>query len=161
MRRVPMYTKEYIFSIKKQLKNRVLLLLILQFFPLASCIAFTLMRNELFTITSSVLFFFVLILVMHNFILPLKQYYKFLKLSENNKFSVIRGKIKTISAERNCIEGVFFTPIILNVGNINDSEDDRLIYFDANLPEPDWNKSYTYDFKLNDKRVIDYRGENI
>ena len=35
-------------------------------------------------------------------------------------------------------DGVKYYPMMLSVGNMDDPEDDRLFYYDANLPRPDW-----------------------
>ena len=35
-------------------------------------------------------------------------------------------------------EGVKYYPMMLSVGDMDNPEDDRLFYYDANLPRPDW-----------------------
>lgn len=50
-------------------------------------------------------------------------------------------------------EGVLFYPLTINVGGKDKDEDDRLFYFDANLPRPDWQAGERLTLTSYDKMV--------
>ena len=42
---------------------------------------------------------------------------------------------------------------MINVGVMEDEKDDRLFYYDANLPRPDWQAGETLTITAHDKSV--------
>ena len=50
-------------------------------------------------------------------------------------------------------DGVRYYPVLLNVGNMEGEEDDRLFYYDANLPRPDWRRGEMLTVTAHDKAM--------
>lgn len=50
-------------------------------------------------------------------------------------------------------DGVRFYPLLLNVGKMTEPEDDRLFYYDANLPLPDWQVGQRITVTAHDKAL--------
>ena len=56
-------------------------------------------------------------------------------------------------------EGVPCRPFMLNVGEVKDEKDDRLLYWDAHLPLPQWQEGAKLWVSTFDKSVCDWRLE--
>ena len=50
-------------------------------------------------------------------------------------------------------DGVQYYPMTLNVGDMESQEDDRLFYYDANLPRPDWKRGEQITVTAHDKAL--------
>ena len=71
-------------------------------------------------------------------IAPLKAYRRHLVNalgSDQKEYTGILKNFGDTAVER---EGVMYYPLCLNIGDLNEEEDDRLLYLDANLKRPDW-----------------------
>jgi len=54
---------------------------------------------------------------------------------------------------------VRYLPLMLNVGDQADAGDERLLYWDLNLPLPDWQPGDRLWISSHDKAVADWRRE--
>ena len=50
-------------------------------------------------------------------------------------------------------DGVKYYPMMISVGDMENPEDDRLFYFDANLPRPDWKTGEMLTVTAHDKSM--------
>ena len=73
---------------------------------------------------------------------------------------VLHGRVRTLTGafkemdEGTVVrEGVTYHPMLLSVGDMDSPEDDRLFYFDANLPRPDWQRGEKLTIVSHDKAV--------
>lgn len=73
---------------------------------------------------------------------------------------VLHGRVRTATGTLKCLEeeavirdGVWYYPMTLSVGNPDDPEDDRLFYYDASLPRPDWQPGDALTVTAHDKAL--------
>ena len=63
------------------------------------------------------------------------------------------GVFVSMDADSVTRENVEFYPVTLNVGEQGHEEDDRLFYYDANLPRPDWKRGEQITVTAHDKAL--------
>ncbi len=69
---------------------------------------------------------------------PLICYGRHLAGCVSGRTSKTEGAFKSMEEAPVPRDGVMFYAMMLNVGDMDEEEDDRLFYYDANKPRPDW-----------------------
>lgn len=67
---------------------------------------------------------------------PRLAYRKYLAETYRGLSRVVCGEVKGIDADLSYREGLYFWGCVVSVGNLDDPEDDRLLYWDAQLGRP-------------------------
>lgn len=67
---------------------------------------------------------------------PLLSYRKYLKEISSGLTRDVEGVIVTIEEDTSFRDGISFYPVIINIGDLSDEEDERLLYWDAQLARP-------------------------
>ncbi len=86
-------------------------------------------------------------------VLPVKRYRQHLDNVLHGKVRTTTGTFKEMEEKAVPREGVKYYPLMLSVGNPQNPEDDRLFYYDANLPRPDWKEGETLTVTAHDKAI--------
>ena len=63
------------------------------------------------------------------------------------------GAFKEMEAQTVMRDGVKYYPVMISVGDMENPEDDRLFYYDANLPRPDWKTGEMLTVTAHDKSM--------
>ena len=148
-----MYTEQDFSDIKAQKKKRALLMMIPCILLLAVIIYSLVIRMEALTVGLTIVlgcyFFFV-----HGLLyMPVNAYYQHMDQVMHGRTRTITGAFKEMNETAVLRDGVYYYPMLLNVGRMEDEEDDRLFYFDANLPRPAWEKGDMLTLTYHDKAV--------
>lgn len=152
-----MYSSQNVKDITSQLQKRIFLLAIPLVLLLAGVVASILHRVQWLTILLFILCCFVLIFCWGLFLSPLQKYRKFLQSAVHGQNRTMEGYFKRFVDEKSERDGVYFVPLFINISNSDEEEDDRLFYFDANLPLPDWNVGEKLSITSQDKAVISWQ----
>jgi hypothetical protein len=68
---------------------------------------------------------------------PLLKYRKYLRESTAGLNRQVEGTVSHLQEDTTSREGLSFYALLVNVGDPNNPEDDRLLYWDGQLPRPD------------------------
>ena len=152
-----MYTEED-FSRIAGLKKRRMLCLWIPFSVLSALvIVLAIIRvPEIYVTTLTILTGAGAIFVHGLFISPVIAYYRHLDNVMHGRTRTISGAFKEMGAESVDKDGVAFFPMMISVGNMADEEDDRLLYYDASLPRPDFEPGRMMTFTVHDKAIGNY-----
>lgn len=91
------------------------------------------------------------------YVRPLRLYHTHIHYMLNGRKRETTGVLKSFSEEVNDKEGLDCYPMLLNIGERDDLEDDRLFYFDAHKPKPDMPLGTRVTVISNDKMVADMK----
>ena len=91
------------------------------------------------------------------FIAPVAVYGKHIDHALHGKTRETAGMFAGMEAEAVERDGLRFYPMSLNVGATLKDNGDRLFYYDANLPRPDWREGENLVLTSYDNRVTDWR----
>ena len=149
-----LYSEADYESIKNQLKKRQLLVCI----PFLLCVGLILFLaiirvNQIIVMALTILSAGALIFFEGLFIHPINCYRKHLDNVLHGKTHTVKGVFKEMEPDSVIRDGVYYYPLIVNVGTANDEKDDRLLYFDANLPRPEWQEGEYLSILAHDKAV--------
>lgn len=133
-----MYTEQDYADICAQVKRRRLLIAIPAAVLLAAVIVSFVFRIRWLTMALSVLLGAGLIFCHGLFVSPVTAYRRHLNDVLHGRTRTTTGAFKEMEDVPVMRDGVKYYPLMLSVGNMDDPEDDRLFYYDANLPLPDW-----------------------
>ena len=149
-----MYTEEDFARIAKMKKRRMLCLWI-PFSVLAALVIFlAVIRVPEIYVTALTLFIGAGAIFVHGlFISPVIAYYRHLDSVMHGRTRTISGAFKEMGEEAVDKDGVSFYPMMISVGNMADEEDDRLLYYDASLPRPEFETGRMMTFTVHDKAV--------
>lgn len=151
---VPMYTEEDYRSISRQFRNRSLSLWIpLGVFAVLIFVLAIRRVPEVFVMIATILAGGLAIFVFGLFIKPVLSYKRHMDNCLHGRTHDVTGAFKEMGEETVDKDGVRFWPMILNVGNMEDEEDDRLLYYDANLPRPGFVRGQMLTVSAHDKAV--------
>lgn len=154
-----MYTAEDLLAVSRQKNKRLVILAIPCILLLAGTVASFIIRIEWLTALLAVLLGIVLFFCLDMFIYPLSRYEKHLSHALNGKTRQITGRLKELEETAVDKEGLRFYPVILNIGRMDNEEDDRLFYWDALLPRPNWQPSQQLTITSYDKRITAWQAE--
>lgn len=154
-----MYTETDLNSIQTQLKKRSIALLI----PVAILLVLFIYavtqhmhRNESLAWLAYASLFLLTVLVIFCdsfFLSPLRAYKHHIKDALYGRTRELKGFFKSIDSTPCLRDNVAFYPLILSEGDLNNEEDDRLFYFDAQKPFPPISVGDSITIISNDKRV--------
>lgn len=133
-----MYTEQDYADICAQLKRRWLALGIPAGLLLGLVIVSFIIRIKWLTMTLSVLLGASCIFCYGLLLSPIVAYRRHLDEVLHGRVRNTTGAFKDMETQAVMRDGVKYYPMMLSVGDMENPEDDRLFYYDANLPRPDW-----------------------
>ena len=152
-----MYTEEDFARIAGLKKRRMLFLWIPFSLLAALVIVLAVIRvPEIYVTALTILTGAAAIFVHGMFISPVIAYYRHLDSVMHGRTRTVSGTFKEMGTESVDKDGVAFYPMMISVGNMADEEDDRLLYYDASLPRPDFEKGRMMTFTVHDKAIGKY-----
>ena len=148
-----MYTEQDYTDICNQLKRRWLAL----GFPAAvlfvAVIVSFVFRIKWLTIALSVALGAFCIFSYGMLLSPVIAYRRHLDEVLHGKVRSTTGAFKEMESQPVMRDGVKYYPMMISVGDMENPEDDRLFYYDANLPRPDWKTGETLTVTAHDKSM--------
>ena len=151
-----MYSEQDVRSIERKIRSIQLLVWIPAAILLAGVVWSFILRIKWLTILLSALCGCWIIFTWENLYVPRRAYRSHILNALHNASKEFEGRYlrtETTPVER---ENVMFYAFYLNVGDKNDPEDDRLFYYDALLPLPDWHSGDRLRVRSYDKFVASY-----
>ena len=148
-----MYTEQDYSDICRQLKRRWLALSIPAALLLAAVIVSFIFRIKWLTMALSVLLGAACIFCYGLLLSPVIAYRKHLDEVLHGKVRSATGAFKEMENQIVMRDGVQYYPMMISVGDMEDPEDDRLFYYDANLPRPDWKTGEMLTVTAHDKSL--------
>ena len=148
-----MYTEQDYQANRKQLKKRLIATGIPAILLLAVVIASFIIRIKWLTMLSTIVLCVCSLFVYSMILFPIIAYGRHLHEVLYGRTHTLTAAFKTMESSHVLRDGVEFYPVIVNVGRMDDEEDDRLLYFDANLPRPEWHTGDSLTFVIHDKSI--------
>ena len=84
---------------------------------------------------------------------PVIAYRKHLDEVLHGRVRSTTGAFKEMETQIVMRDGVKYYPMMISVGDMENPEDDRLFYYDANLPRPDWKSGEMLTVTAHDKSL--------
>ncbi|MBR5111493.1 MAG: hypothetical protein IK099_15040 [Clostridia bacterium] len=148
-----MYTEQDYADIQTQIRQRRLILGIPAAILLIGVIVSFVFRIRWLTTCLSLILGAGLIFCHGMLLSPLTAYRRHLNEVLHGRTRQTTGMFKEMEETPVMRDGVKYYPMMLNVGNMEDPEDDRLFYYDANLPRPDWKAGDMLTVTAHDKSL--------
>ena len=148
-----MYTEQDYQDISKQLHSRILWMAVPSALLAAGVIAAFVHRIQWAAIVGTVLIGFYCVFVYGLLVHPVAAYRRHLDGVLHGRTHVLTGAFKDMEEDVAIRDGVRYYPMTLSVGKMDDPNDDRLLYYDANLPRPDWQVGDMLTVTAHDKAV--------
>ena len=133
-----MYTEQDYEDICSQVKRRWMALGVPALVLLGLVIVTFVFRIKWLTMALSVLLGAYCIFCYGMLLSPVIAYRKHLDEVLHGKVRSTTGAFKEMETQAVMRDGVKYYPMLISVGDMEDPEDDRLFYYDANLPRPEW-----------------------
>jgi hypothetical protein len=154
MERKTLYADQDLVELKAQLKRRWLSLLLPELALLALLVYTLVVRNKTLTVLCSIAMGCLAVSMLTLWIMPVRRYLLFLQEALQGRHRELEGKFKGFDHLPVQREGLCFMPFIVNVGNPEEEKDDRLLYWDWNLPLPPWQPAQSLWISSFDKVVL-------
>ena len=154
-----MYTQESFSAADRQFKKRLAWCLTPVFILLGALIVSFTLRIQWLSVLLLITGGALLIFLWDTMLSPLKAYRKFLRDllgGRKREYSGVFQGFENIDIVR---EGVYCRPFMLNVGDVQDEKDERLLYWDIQLSLPQWQEGTRLWVSTFDKSVCDWRPE--
>lgn len=148
-----MYTEQDYADIRAQLKRRCIALGIPALIVLAGVIVLSVFRLKILTMALTIVLGAYCIFVYSMLLHPVMAYRRHLDHVLHGRVRTLTGAFKEMEEGTVIRDGVHYYPMIINVGDMESQEDDRLYYYDANLPRPDWKKGEMLTVTSHDKAL--------
>lgn len=148
-----MYSEQDFADISRQLKERSIVLGIPAALMLAGIVTAVVFRVQWLTMLLTLAEGFYCLFTYHMLLWPVIAYRNHLNDVLHGRVRTVKGAFKEMEEEAVLREGVMYYPLMLSVGNMDDPEDDRLLYYDANLPRPDWKQGDPLTVTVHDKAI--------
>ncbi len=151
-----MYTEQDYSAISAQFKKRVLVASIPAVLLLGGIVWSFIVRIKWLTMLLTALTGAYCVFMHGMLIAPIAAYRRHIAnalTGRTRKTTGIFKEMETTAVQR---EGVQYFPMLITVGDPADPEDDRLFYYDANLPRPDWTSGQKLTITSHDKFVADW-----
>ncbi|MBR1584053.1 MAG: hypothetical protein IJ662_00765 [Clostridia bacterium] len=148
-----LYTEQDYQDISNQMKKRWIALLIPAAVLLAAVIVSFVYRMKEVTMALTVALGAGFIFCYGLFLAPVIAYRHHLDDVLHGRVRKTTGAFKEMEEESVLRDGVRYYPMMINVGNMGEEEDDRLFYYDANLPRPDWQVGEMLTVTAHDKAL--------
>lgn len=153
-----MYSDEAIRQIKTHIIRKIFVLCLVLIIGISTVIFFMVKRNLFLSNFAFIVSAIICIFIVNYYVVPMLKYLKFIILFKSKKYSELIGVVTQIDSKISKIDHVDFNAIsveALEEKSIKNSE--RLIYLDSNYENNDIKIGSHVYFKLNDRRIIDYR----
>lgn len=151
-----MYTENSLQDINRQFTRRVAAFSVPAVLLLAAIVMSLVYRKELATELLFIALGALAIFAWGMFLSPVHAYRKHVKSLLRGRNRDNTGVFKGFDAQHVDKDGVQFVPFLINVGRTQDERDDRLFYFDANLPLPAWQEGDLITITSQDKAVVSW-----
>ena len=148
-----MYTEQDYADISNQLKSRWTALGIPALALLAAVVASFVLRIRWLTIGLSLVLGVFCIFSYGMLLSPVIAYRRHLDEVLHGRVRSTTGAFKEMEAQTVMRDGVKYYPVMISVGDMENPEDDRLFYYDANLPRPDWKVGEMLTVTAHDKAL--------
>ncbi len=148
-----MYTDQDYQANRLQLKKRLCAVGVPALFMLAAVVWSFFVRIKLLTIVLTIVLGSGLIFCYGLLLYPVIAYGRHIGSVLYGRTHVTQGVFKRMEDTPVLREGVSFYPLLISVGDPADDKDDRLFYYDANLPRPDWHAGDKLTLTAHDKQV--------
>ena len=148
-----MYTEQDYAEISNQLKSRWTALGIPALALLAAVIASFVLRIRWLTIGLSLVLGVFCIFSYGMLLSPVIAYRRHLDEVLHGRVRSTTGAFKEMETQAVMRDGVKYYPVMISVGDMENPEDDRLFYYDANLPRPDWKTGEMLTVTAHDKSM--------
>ncbi len=148
-----MYTEQDYRDICAQANRRWAALLIPSALVLAGVVVSFIFRQKIVTMALSALLGMGFIFCYGLLIAPVTAYRRHLDEVLHGRVRQTTGAFKEMEEQSVLREGVRYYPMMINVGKMEEPEDDRLFYYDANLPRPDWQAGDMLTVTAHDKAL--------
>ncbi len=148
-----MYTEQDYTEIRGQIRRRSLALGIPAVVLLAGVIVSFVCRIKWLTMGLSVLLGAFCIFGYGMLLYPVTAYGRHLDEVLHGRGRSTTGAFKEMEEQAVLREGVRYYPMMISVGDMENPEDDRLFYYDANLPRPDWKVGEMLTVTAHDKAL--------
>lgn len=148
-----MYTEQDYQDIRGQIRQRSFALGIPAVLLLAGVIVSFVFRVKPLTMGLSVLLGVFCIFGYGMLLYPVIAYGRHLDEVLHGRVRSTTGAFKEMEEQAVMRDGVKYYPMMLSVGDMENPEDDRLFYYDANLPRPDWKVGEMLTVTAHDKAL--------
>lgn len=148
-----MYTEKDYTDIRAQLRRRLLIFALPLLAAMIGLIVAACFRIQWLVIGGTLLVGAVSIFCYGLFLQPVRAYSRHLNNVLHGRVRKLTGAFKEMEEGTVIRDGVHYYPMLLNVGNMDSPEDDRLFYYDANLSRPDWKVGEMLTVTSHDKAV--------
>ena len=154
-----MYTQEDFAAIDRQYKRRLLWSLIPVSILLIGLIFSFIVRIEWLSVVLLIAAGALFIFLWDTVLSPVLSYRKFLRDLLSGRKRDYSGRFKGFKNLNIIREGIPCRPFMLNVDDVKDEKDDRLLYWDIQHPLPEWHEGMKLWVSTFDKSVCDWRLE--
>lgn len=148
-----MYTQQDYVDINAQFRRRWLWLVLGMLLPLAALIWSLTVRNQPLTVLITIVMLSAFIFVYGVSISPVGAYRRYLNDLLHGRNRELEGVFKGFDRQYAVRDRIRYLPFMINVGDPEEPNDDRLLYWDINLPTPDWQPGERLWIKSFDKSV--------
>ena len=148
-----MYTEKDYADIRAQLRRRLMIYGVPALIAMAGSIVAACFRIQWLTMAGTLLVGGYAIFCYSLLLYPVLAYSRHLNNVLHGRVRTLTGAFKELDEGTVIRDGVHYYPMLLSVGNLENVEDDRLFYFDANLPRPDWKQGEMLTVTSHDKAV--------
>ena len=148
-----MYTEQDYQDICRQTNRRALIIGIPAAALLVGVIVSFILRIRWLTYGPSLALGCGLIFCYGLFLAPVKAYKRHLDEVLHGRVRTATGAFKEMEEQAVLRDGVRYYPMMISVGDVQNPEDDRLFYYDANLPRPDWKTGEMLTVTAHDKAL--------
>lgn len=154
-----MYTQQDYLDINAQFSRKLRLMLLLEALLLAGLVYSLVIRLKWLTILISCVMGAIAIFYTGMTLSPLYAYRKFIRQLLSGRQRELTGRFKGFDAHEVLRDNVRYLSFLLNIGEQDEPQDDRQLYFDINLPRPDWQEGDRLWVQSFDKAVTQWRLE--
>ena len=153
-----MYQVQELDSLNRQVRKRQLLVYVPSGLMAAGAIAAALpfARIQWLTVLLTILAASLCVFCDSMFLAPLRAYRRHLDSALNGIKRQMDCTFKSIESITCLREGVYYYAMMVSIGNPKDEEDDRLLYYDAEKPLPNFVEGESLHIVYHDKNVVSF-----
>lgn len=151
-----MYTKQDFDDLTAQLKKRRLILSLPCILLLGLIVYSLIIRLMWLTIALSILLGIILIFGITMFISPVTVYRRHVDHALYGRVRKTEGCLKEMEETPVWRDGLMLLPLIININDMKNEEDDRLFYYDGRRPLPGWDVGQRLLLTSYDKLITDW-----
>lgn len=151
-----MYTKQDFDDLTAQLKKRRLILSLPCILLLGLIVYSLIIRLMWLTIALSILLGILLIFGITMFISPVSVYRRHVDHALYGRVRKTEGCLKEMEETPVWRDGLMLLPLIININDMKNEEDDRLFYYDGRRPLPGWDVGQRLLLTSYDKLITDW-----